>query len=595
MIGTGEVLVKFTADTKEVDKSTKSVTSSFGGMSAAMTVANLAAKAVSKGIQLITQNLDGAISRIDTMNNFPKVMKNFGVSSDEASESVKRIEQSVLGLPTSLDQAVSSVQDLFMVTQNLEESEKLFQAVNDSAMIFANGSTEAVSHFIYGYKQALSAGKVSAQDFNQMNQAIPGLMTKVAERMGITYAQLKEGLSNGTITIEQFNNALKLLDTEGIGTMEAMRDTALTATGGIATAITNAKTAVTRGVASIVTTFDKALKSNGLGSLANVISTIGKAFEKLLKGETLDLTKVTEFTQGFINTIVDLAQKVIKTLPKIIEALGNLLPTLITQLFKGITTIANTIANMYPKLIPIIVQAIMQTIPALLENLPLFIEAGMEMQLALIDGIMEALPQLIDSMPIIIEKFLSALIPQLPRITMQAPQIIFALVKGLIKAIPTLVASIPKIVTAIINGLSKGVSGAFNVGKNIVKGLWNGMSGLKDWVINKVKNMGSSIIKSLKNTLGIHSPSTEFALIGKFSVLGYTEQLEKMQKDVESQVASTFGLNPQLTGSMQNSFSPNVQVYNNVNVEQDPLGQMVSNIKTFSGGAKNDYNYGSGI
>ena len=57
-----------------------------------------------------------------------------------------------------------------MVTKDLKESEKLFKAINDSAMVFANGSTEAVDRFIYGFKQALS--RVS-QDFNQMNEAIP--------------------------------------------------------------------------------------------------------------------------------------------------------------------------------------------------------------------------------------------------------------------------------------------------------------------------------------------------------------------------------------------------------------------------------------
>jgi hypothetical protein len=53
------------------------------------------------------------------------------------------------------------------------------------------------------------------------------------------------------------------------------------------------------------------------------------------------------------------------------------------------------------------------------------------------------------------------------------------------------------------------------------------------------------------------------------------------------------GIKPQTIGSM-NAISPtiNVQVYNDI--KQDPLGQMVSNIKTFSGGAKNDYNYGMG-
>jgi hypothetical protein len=41
-------------------------------------------------------------------------------------------------------------------------------------------------------------------------------------------------------------------------------------------------------------------------------------------------------------------------------------------------------------------------------------------------------------------------------------------------------------------------------------------------------------------------------------------------------------------------YSPNVNVYNNVDVSTDPLGQTVSQIKTFSGDARNDYNYGMG-
>jgi hypothetical protein len=31
------------------------------------------------------------------------------------------------------------------------------------------------------------------------------------------------------------------------------------------------------------------------------------------------------------------------------------------------------------------------------------------------------------------------------------------------------------------------------------------------------------------------------------------------------------------------------------NMELDPLGQLVNNIKTFSGGAKNDYNWGASL
>jgi hypothetical protein len=53
-------------------------------------------------------------------------------------------------------------------------------------------------------------------------------------------------------------------------------------------------------------------------------------------------------------------------------------------------------------------------------------------------------------------------------------------------------------------------------------------------------------------------------------------------------------MSPSLNGNVNNSLSPSFNVIVNNNIEQDPLGQMVSQIKTFSNGAKNDYNYGYG-
>ena len=55
------------------------------------------------------------------------------------------------------------------------------------------------------------------------------------------------------------------------------------------------------------------------------------------------------------------------------------------------------------------------------------------------------------------------------------------------------------------------------------------------------------------------------------------------------------GIDSTRISSMQNTYNPNIQVYNNVNIEQDPLGQLVHNIKTYSGGSPNDYNYGVGV
>ena len=120
------------------------------------------------------------------------------------------------------------------------------------------------------------------------------------------------------------------------------------------------------------------------------------------------------------------------------------------------------------------------------------------------------------------------------------------------------------------------------------------MKAMKDWVIDKVKGLGKSILNGIKKVLGIHSPSTEFAIVGKFSVLGYTQALDKMKKQVQQQVSDTFGLDNQFTNSLSAHYSPTINVNNQMSMTTDPLGQVVGNIKTFANGSRNDYNYGMG-
>lgn len=629
-MNSAEVLIKFKGDTSDVDKDTKKMTSSMGGLTKSFTLGSLAAGAVSKGIQTITEYSGRAIQRIDTMENFPKVMQNFGVSADEASASIKRIDKSVQGLPTSLDQAVGGVQDLFMVTKDLKQSENLFKAVNDSAMVFANGSTEAVDRFIYGYKQALSAGKVSAQDFNQMNEAIPGLMSKVAEKMGVTYKELKEGLSNGSISIDQFNDALKSLDTEGVGSMQSLEKSAHTATGGIQTSIENMKTAFARGIADMIKKIDEAFKP--FGGLSGVISSIGKIGEKAFK-------KIGDILTVVVPKIIKFGQWIVKNKDLILTLVSPILAIVAAmKAYKTIMTIATVVQAAYNAVmlanpVVLIIMAIIGAITLLVagfmylwkhcegfrnfwiglwNGIVSFVKGAIDIVVSIFNGIVNfvknnwkglllllvnpfagafkllydncgAFRNFINNFVNAIKKFFSGLASKIG----SAVSSIVSFIKSIPSKIKSVASSIKNKFTNLPNDLK-------NIGKNIMKGLWNGISGLKDWVISKVKGLGKSILKGLKGVLGIHSPSTEFALIGKFSVLGYTEALDKMSKDVDRQVASTFGISPQLTGSMQNSFSPNVNVVNNVNVEQDPLGQMVRTIKTYSGGSPNDYNYGAG-
>lgn len=66
------------------------------------------------------------------------------------------------------------------------------------------------------------------------------------------------------------------------------------------------------------------------------------------------------------------------------------------------------------------------------------------------------------------------------------------------------------------------------IGSDIVEGLWNGINDMGSWIGSKIQGFGDSVLSSLKNFFGIHSPSRVFRdEIGKNIVLGIAEGIGK--------------------------------------------------------------------
>lgn len=609
----GEVLVRFAGDTSNLDSKTKGITSSFGKMSAAMAIGNITAKAVSKGIELIGENVDRASQRIDTMNNYPKVMELFGVSADEAAESVKRIDESVQGLPTSLDQAVAGVQDLFTVTGDLGKSEAMFKSINDSAMVFANGSTEAVDRFIYGYKQALSAGKVSAQDFNQMNEAIPGLMSKVAESMGISFKDLKDGLSDGSISIDQFNAALQKLDTEGTGSMEALSKSAHTATGGIQTSIANARTALVRGVANIMKSVDKALEP--FGGLTGVITKLGKVGEKVFSGLGQIIPVIIPPLLEIIQTIAPALQSL---LTQIMPVLSNIFQTIMPIAIQILNTLIPPLLQIIQMILPPLTQIINSLLPLLkpiADLLNPIIKILMSIITPLVEIISSILPPFIDLLSTILQVILpplTAAIDFFASVLSTKIQAAFGIVQPIFDLIGNQFNMIKNIISNLIDFIKNVFTGNWKAAwqnvVNIFKSIMSGIANIIKAPINAIIGGINGFIKGLNKIKipnwvpvvggkGINIPLIPKLATGTNYV---PDDMLAMIHEGEAVVPKKF--NPYANGidstritSMQNTYNPNIQVYNNVNIEQDPLGQLVHNIKTYSGGSPNDYNYGAGV
>ena len=157
-----------------------------------------------------------------------------------------------------------------------------------------------------------------------------------------------------------------------------------------------------------------------------------------------------------------------------------------------------------------------------------------------------------------------------------------------------------KAVDAIKNGFTNLPGNMVSIGTNVVKGIWNGIGNTAQWLFDKIKGFKDAVLNKFKSFFGIHSPSTLFRdQVGVFMAQGigegFTDEMSSVSKQMNKAMATVglgdmFELSPTLNRTMSSSSNVNVQVINNM--ETDLLGNLVNNIKTYSNGAKNDYNYG---
>lgn len=239
---------------------------------------------LTKAFSAVTNSLDKAIGRVDTLNNYPKVMQTLGFSADQADKSIEKLGEGIEGLPTALDSIVGNTQQLTATLGDLDKGTETAIALNDMFLAGGQGA-EAATRAFTQYNQMLSKGKVDMQSWNTLMEVAPGQMKQLAQEMLGAEADgraLYAALQNGAVSMDDLNAAVIRLDAEGGAGFASFHDQALTATGGIATNIQNLKTAVTKGVANMIQNFQEAAKDNGLPTISDGLQklkdVVNKAF-----------------------------------------------------------------------------------------------------------------------------------------------------------------------------------------------------------------------------------------------------------------------------------------------------------------------------
>ena len=312
-------------------------------------------KVIGTSMNVLSSSLDGAIDRFDTMQSYPKVMKSLGFASEQSQKSVAKLNQSVQGLPTSLTDVVTTSKSLASVTGNIDKATDTTIALNHAFLASGSSSADA-SRGLQQYSQMLAKGTVDMQSWRTLQETMAPALTKVAKKLGITSGNANElyaALQNGTITFDQFNDAMIECDTETGG----FADTALEASKGIKTSMTNIKSAVQNLEQGFMSAMNNMLKSKAMGGLVDnlekikskiydfrnsimetkddgltwdfkpgVMENVSKAMDWLADRANNAKAMIQQFYDGFMKT--DAVQNAITVFDKIKDAIGNVMDKL---------------------------------------------------------------------------------------------------------------------------------------------------------------------------------------------------------------------------------------------------------------------------
>lgn len=233
---------------------------------------------------------------------------------------------------------------------------------------------------------------------------------------------------------------------------------------------------------------------------------------------------LTEFTKTLTDAngdIGEMAKAVGQMIPKIIDAIMEALPELLSAAETIISSLANAlieqlptiiafgiqligdlafgIAEALPELIPTIVDVMLQIVETLIDNIDMLVDASIAIILALAQGLINALPRLIEKAPVILEKLVTAIVNNAPKLLKAAFELVVMLAKGLIENLPKLLSSGLEMVGSVAKGIINGISGVVAAAGKIVSGIWDALKGLPGKALEWGKDLVSGIANGIKS------------------------------------------------------------------------------------------------
>lgn len=495
-------------------------------------------------------------SSIEALSN----LMSAGFSDTQIKSAVESLSGAVIKFPDTLkiESLADSLQETIATGAGTGQFAELIERSGASLDDFNNGlancSGEAErQQYALQWLAESGLAQVNAEyekshkallDYEKAEQAVNEANSKIAQSAMPIAASFKKGYAG---VLAAFADVLTGVDKTG-AEFNAKISVFLSNIAGMAVQyLPVLLTAVNTIIQSVVTNLPMLLET--------ILPPLISGFNLLITGL---IDALPEFLPVLLDSFVMLFSSLIDSVNLVIEQLMPLLPDIITQistalienlpvlldgalqLFLGLIQSLNQVIE---QLMPMLPELITNLCDTLINNIPAIISAGFDLLIGLIQGITECIPTLVQKIPEIVDSIVGAFSNNIGELITAGINLIIALASGLPQAIPQVVMAIPQIITAIINALMG--QDWPQVGIDIIKGLANGLIDGVNIIWDKIKEMASSLLSSIKSALGIHSPSKLFRdKVGIFLAqgvgVGFVDEMDKVTKDMQNALPTSF-------------------------------------------------------
>lgn len=292
-----------------------------------------------KGIDMVRDSIQGAFQRIDTMEQFERVMSVMVDDTDAVAASMDRLQDIVEGTSMRTDVMASGIQNFVTRGMEIDQATDTVEAWGNAVAFYGDGSNEQFSNVTDALQNMVAKGKVGMDQLNRLYDSGIPAVEMYADAVGMETEEVESALSNGEIAAEDFVNTV----TESLmkGTDEfpsvagAMEDLGMS-WGAV---LENIGNYVQLGMEDIIEAIDDMLENNGLPTMREMLDEFGQVF-----GEVL--SSLADKIPGIADKIMEIYNALEPWIP-LLKAIGVAVVAFITTFatIQSVISIINMVRN----------------------------------------------------------------------------------------------------------------------------------------------------------------------------------------------------------------------------------------------------------